>query len=82
MPLYEYKCKKCQKVIEVFRKASETSPLKCDCGNTLQKVFHPAGIILKGPGFYKTDYAPTKPKSTEEAGSKEKVSSSTGEEAS
>ncbi len=80
MPLYEYKCRKCQKVIEVFRKASEAEPLKCKCGGDFQKVFHPAGIILKGPGFYKTDYAPAKPKSTEAADSKEKTASSTSEE--
>jgi predicted nucleic acid-binding Zn ribbon protein len=25
------------------------------CGGELQKVFHPAGLIFKGSGFYVTD---------------------------
>jgi putative FmdB family regulatory protein len=58
MPTYEYVCKRCGKRFDVFQSFSE-KPLRVheDCGGELQKVFHPAGIIFKGSGFYVTDSA-------------------------
>jgi predicted nucleic acid-binding Zn ribbon protein len=37
------------------------------CGGTLRKVFHPAGIVFKGSGFYATD-SRTKAKSKSKGG--------------
>ncbi len=56
MPTYEYACTKCGEHLEVYQTFSE-KPLKRHdaCGGTLQKVFAPVGIVLKGSGFYKTD---------------------------
>ncbi|MCI0635450.1 MAG: FmdB family transcriptional regulator [Actinobacteria bacterium] len=56
MPTYEYECTACGQHIEVFQRISE-EPLKvCGvCGGALRKVFHPAGIVFKGSGFYATD---------------------------
>ena len=58
MPTYEYVCKLCGKRFDVFQSFSE-KPLRThkECGGELQKVFHPAGIIFKGSGFYVTDSA-------------------------
>jgi putative FmdB family regulatory protein len=56
MPTYEYVCRNCGTHIEVFQRISDESLLVCPtCGGELRKVFHPAGILLKGSGFYKTD---------------------------
>jgi predicted nucleic acid-binding Zn ribbon protein len=40
----------------VFQRISETPLATCGvCGGPLRKVFHPAGIVFKGSGFYATD---------------------------
>ena len=56
MPTYEYRCAKCGEHLEVYQSFSE-EPLKKhkSCGGKLTKVLSPAGIVLKGSGFYKTD---------------------------
>lgn len=56
MPTYEYVCKQCGHRVEVVQSLSE-EPLKtCGvCGGELRKVFHPAGVLFKGSGFYSTD---------------------------
>lgn len=58
MPLYEYKCSKCGKTIEVIQKFSD-APLKVheDCGGDLEKLLSASAFQLKGTGWYATDYA-------------------------
>jgi putative FmdB family regulatory protein len=56
MPTYEYECTSCGQRIEVFQRISEDPLTTCGaCGGPLRKVFHPAGIVFKGSGFYSTD---------------------------
>ncbi len=78
MPTYEYECAKCGEHVEAFQTFSE-EPLRrhnqCEgskCTGTLQKVFSPVGIVLKGSGFYKND-------SRDSSRSKSKASSSAAE---
>jgi len=56
MPTYDYRCAKCGEDLEVYQSFSE-APLTRhkSCGGKLTKVMSPAGIVLKGSGFYKTD---------------------------
>jgi putative FmdB family regulatory protein len=56
MPTYQYTCSKCGDDLEVYQSFTDP-PLKRHqgCGGSLQKVFAPVGIVLKGSGFYKTD---------------------------
>ena len=56
MPTYAYSCTKCSEEFEVYQSFSD-KPLKRHpgCGGSVQKVFSPVGIVLKGSGFYKTD---------------------------
>jgi putative FmdB family regulatory protein len=62
MPTYEYACTKCGQHVEVFQRLSEAPLSTCGvCGGPLRKVFHPAGIVFKGSGFYATD-SRSKPK--------------------
>ncbi len=56
MPTYEYACKDCGQHIEVVQSMSDAPLTACGaCGGMLRKVFHPAGIMFKGSGFYATD---------------------------
>lgn len=36
MPIYEYKCKKCGKVIDVFEK--EPKDKECECGGIMKRI--------------------------------------------
>jgi putative FmdB family regulatory protein len=56
MPTYEYRCTSCANRFDVFQRLQEESLRVCErCGGELRKVFHPAGIVFKGSGFYATD---------------------------
>jgi putative FmdB family regulatory protein len=57
MPTYEYRCKKCKNVFEIFHSISTTVKKCPKCGGTLERLISPnAGLIFKGSGFYHTDY--------------------------
>jgi len=77
MPTYDYRCAKCGEDLEVYQTFSE-APLTRHkgCGGRLSKVLSPAGIVLKGSGFYKTDNR-SSGKRTSDGAAKE--SSSNGE---
>ncbi len=56
MPTYEYRCTDCGNRVEVFQRIGDDPLTVCEvCGGILRKVFHPAGIVFKGSGFYATD---------------------------
>jgi putative FmdB family regulatory protein len=56
VPTYEYACSSCGTHVEVFQRFNDEPLTKCGvCGGALRKVFHPAGILFKGSGFYATD---------------------------
>ena len=58
MPIYEYGCDTCGKVLEVMQKFSD-EPLKTcpDCSGQLTKLISRTSFQLKGTGWYVTDYA-------------------------
>jgi putative FmdB family regulatory protein len=56
MPTYEYACTSCGHRLEVHQSFSDEPLTTCpECGEPLRKVFGSVGIVLKGPGFYRTD---------------------------
>ena len=58
MPIYEFKCRKCNAMIEVFQKSSDKSPTRCKkCGGRLEKMISAPAVQFKGEGWYVTDYA-------------------------
>ncbi len=65
MPTYEYKCDKCLNEFEQFQSITAKPLTTCSaCGAKVRRVISSgAAIILKGSGFYKTDYQkkPDKP---------------------
>lgn len=57
MPTYTYKCRECGHAIDVLQKISDAPLKECPkCSGSVNRVFHPVGIIFKGSGFYTTDY--------------------------
>jgi putative FmdB family regulatory protein len=79
MPTYEYRCAKCGEHLEVFQSFSEAPLTKhSGCGGKLAKVLSPAGIVLKGSGFYKTDSRSSKTAARSKS-SESKTDSSTSE---
>ncbi len=58
MPIYEFRCKKCNDQIEVFQKLSDKPPTRCrKCGGRMEKQFSRTSVQFKGSGWYVTDYA-------------------------
>ena len=58
MPIYEYECAKCGEVFEVMQKISDPPPKKHSCGSKrIKRVMSRSSFILKGSGWYVTDYA-------------------------
>lgn len=56
MPTYDYQCRSCGTIIEIIHPMIEDGPSTCEvCGGEMRRILHPAGIIFKGSGFYKTD---------------------------
>ena len=75
MPTYEYRCTNCGNRLDVFQRIDEEPLRTCaECGGELRKVFHPAGIVFKGSGFYATDSRRSTKSSGDKADSSEKKS--------
>lgn len=57
MPIYEYKCPKCG-VFEAMQRITEPSLRKCPtCKSKVERQISRGSFILKGSGWYATDYA-------------------------
>ncbi|MGH7303972.1 MAG: FmdB family zinc ribbon protein [Candidatus Rokuibacteriota bacterium] len=57
MPTYEYECLKCRRVFEIRQRISEPALTKCDvCSGEVRRLLSAAPFILKGAGWYVTDY--------------------------
>lgn len=57
MPTYEYQCDACGRTFEVRQRITEEPLTRCDvCGGPVRRLLSPAPFILKGDGWYVTDY--------------------------
>ncbi len=57
MPTYEYQCTDCRREFEVRQRISEAPLTVCEtCGGALKRLLSAAPFILKGEGWYVTDY--------------------------
>lgn len=57
MPIYEFRCKKCNNQIEVFQRLSDKPPTRCKkCGGRMEKMISQTAVHFKGEGWYVTDY--------------------------
>jgi len=53
MPIYEYSCPKCGQIVEAIRKVDDPPP---KCHGAMKKLISKGSFILKGTGWYATDY--------------------------
>jgi putative FmdB family regulatory protein len=58
MPIYEYACQSCGHALESIQKMSDPLLTDCPaCGKpALKKMVSAAGFVLKGGGWYVTDF--------------------------
>ena len=58
MPIYEYACASCDHHLEALQKISEDPLVFCpECGEeSLRKKVSAAAFVLKGSGWYETDF--------------------------
>jgi putative FmdB family regulatory protein len=57
VPTYEYQCDTCRRVFEIRQRISEDPLTVCEaCGGHVRRLLSPAPFILKGGGWYVTDY--------------------------
>ena len=58
MPVYEYECPACEKVIEVQQRMSDAPLSNCpDCDGPVKKLMSMSSFQLKGGGWYADGYA-------------------------
>ena len=58
MPIYEYHCTACNENFEVSQKITDGPLSACPtCDGTVEKLISQSSFVLKGSGWYKTDYA-------------------------
>ena len=68
MPTYEYECAACRRVFEIRQRISEPPLTTCDvCGGAVHRLLSAAPFILKGEGWYVTDYPSESRKKAREA---------------
>ena len=61
MPIYEYKCHKCG-VVEAMQGIKEKPLKKCpNCKGKVERMISSTSFVLKGSGWYATDYAKKTP---------------------
>src|SRR5713101_7465546 len=57
VPTYEYECPRCPRVFDVRQRISEPALTTCDvCGGPIRRLLAATPFILKGGGWYVTDY--------------------------
>lgn len=61
MPVYEYECKTCKKVIEIQQKIADAPLTHCpDCDGLISKIMSMSSFQLKGGGWYADGYSSVK----------------------
>ncbi len=69
MPIYEYQCEKCGNVFEEWQSGFEEQELPCpECQGNSKRLISNTSFVLKGSGWYVTDYAGKNPSSGKDGG--------------
>ena len=57
MPIYEYQCENCSRRFEVMQRITEPRLATCEkCGGHVRRLISLTSFVLKGGGWYVTDY--------------------------
>lgn len=58
MPIYEYECSSCNRIIEKWQSLSESVLTECpECAGSLKKLISASSFQLKGGGWYADGYS-------------------------
>jgi len=58
MPIYEYECEKCGRIVEALQGFNDPPLKKCKyCKGKLRRIISLSSFQLTGSGWYATDYA-------------------------
>lgn len=63
MPIYEYRCSKCGKEMEIMHKVSDPTPAvcpECQAQGSLERLVSRSAFHLKGGGWYSDLYGSSK----------------------
>lgn len=64
MPIYEYRCQECQQIFEQWQKDFNDQDKTCPvCEGKSERLISNTSFVLKGSGWYVTDYANNSQKS-------------------
>ena len=70
MPIYEYHCPKCG-TFETMQRITEPSLKRCPtCKSKVERMMSRTSFVLKGSGWYATDYARAGAKPADDSGEK------------
>ena len=79
MPTYEYECPRCPRVFEIKQRITEPALVTCEvCGGPIHRLLSAAPFILKGEGWYVTDYPSESRKKAKDSAGKESASKGDG----
>jgi len=57
MPIHEYKCRRCEAVVERIEGMRDRQMRKCpSCGGKVDQMISSSAFVLKGTGWYASDY--------------------------
>jgi putative FmdB family regulatory protein len=57
MPIYEYRCTDCEQIFEEWQTDYKERELICPvCGSKARRLISNTSFVLKGSGWYTTDY--------------------------
>jgi len=68
--IYEYRCKACEEIFEVWQKMSDPAPGACEkCGKgPVERIISSSSFALKGGGWYSNGYQKTSNGSSKDSG--------------
>ena len=73
MPIYEYQCEECEIKFEMLQKITAEPLKECpECNGPVHKLVSSTSFILKGGGWYATEYGKNRPQKEEKKTSKVK----------
>jgi len=74
MPIYEFVCESCGRLVESLQKVDDPPPDACpECGGKMAKIMSRNSFQLKGGGWYRDLYASGKAANTETPKPKEEA---------
>ena len=61
MPIYEFRCDRCDTLFEQILPIDDRGKKRCpECGKPAGRVISRSSFQLRGSGWYATDYKPTR----------------------